>query len=457
MAGRDLTQGAVARWIPALTFPMMLTFGMQSAYALADLYFVSRLGGAALAGLGISLNTYFIVLAVGQAIGVGGLALLSQAFGAGRHDRVSQVFQQVLWLMLALGTVLWIVGWVNAERFILLFSEDANVVREGTAFMRAYSASFLFQVLLMAGAMCFRALGDFVLPTVISAVTVVLNVVLDPLLIFGWGPLSGLGIAGAGLATAIGQGVGVLAYAAMILFHPRTRALVVGLPLRWDWAIQRQVLRIGIPAGLRFLMLGTTLLVFFRFLRPLGGDAAAATGLGIRVVSSLLLLLGDSVGTAVASLVGQNFGAGKSGRVKAAIRWGLAWHAVCFGVIFALILWDARLWVAPFAQEPDIVALAARYMVILGSALPFFGVSMITSYASGGLGRTFPPMLAMSVNLIFCLAGWTVLRYSEALTLDGMWIVAAAALDVEALVLAVVLVRIWKQLPPESIAENAMA
>src|SRR5579863_2231778 len=112
MAARDLSVGPIPKLVVVLALPVLATFVLQSLYALADLYFVGRLGGAALAGLGISLNTFFLVLAVGQAVGTGGLAMLAQTYGRGDHARVPHLFQQVFWLSTVIGLLFWVGGFL---------------------------------------------------------------------------------------------------------------------------------------------------------------------------------------------------------------------------------------------------------------------------------------------------------------------------------------------------------
>jgi putative MATE family efflux protein len=449
LSARDLTEGPVPRLIPALALPMMVMFALNSLYALADLFFVSRLGGAALAGMSIGLNTLLTVIAAGLCIGAGALSELSQAYGSGRRAEIPHLFQQAVWLTLAAGLGLWLVGWLNAGRYVRFFSEDAAVVAQGTAFFTAYSFSFFTQIALLVAGMCYRALGDFVLPTVVSSATVALNVGLDPLLIFGWGPLPALGIAGAGWATSLSQGAGVLAYLALTARGGRSRLLVLRGPWRLDPRLVGRLLRIGVPAGLRLLFLNVTLYAAFRFMRPLGGEVVAAQGLGMRIVQALIGLLGDSVGTAVASLVGQNYGARRWPRVKSAIRWGLGYYVAAFAAVYALILWNPSLWVAPFAKEEAIRHYAAQYLVLIGAALPFFGVSIITASAASGLGRSFPPLLASAVNLVCCLAGWTALQAWAALTYERLIVVAAASLYMETAVMAVVLGAMWRRFGDE--------
>ncbi|HUJ77060.1 MAG TPA: MATE family efflux transporter, partial [bacterium] len=197
MAARNLSQGPVPKLVVVLALPVLATFLLQSAYALADLWFVGRLGGDAIAALSICLNTFFVVLALGQSVGTGGLAMISQCYGRGEHAVVKEVFQQVVWLGLLVGTVVWLLGWYYARPFVSFFTADPNVLRLGTQFFRIYAATFLTQVLLLASGYAFRAVGDFILPTIVLGGTVLLNVALDPLLIFGLGPIPALGVEGA--------------------------------------------------------------------------------------------------------------------------------------------------------------------------------------------------------------------------------------------------------------------
>ncbi len=436
----------MALLVPVLALPTLFSFALQSLYMLSDQLFVGRLGGAALAGLALSMNMYLVVTAVAYTIGVGALAILSQAYGAGRHEEVRQLFQQALCLLLLFGMTLWLAGWANAERFIRLFSRDPAVVQEGTVFFKIYSASFFTQVLLTGCAFCFWAVGDFVLPTVVTVAWVSVNVALKPILIFGWGSLPGLGIAGAGWAAVVAQGLGVLAYLAIILAGRPNRLLVIRRPLLWGWTAPGRLLRIGAPAGIQQLLLAATIFISFGYLAPFGSDAAAATGLGLRIVTALLQLLGFSTGAAVASLVGQNVGAGRNDRSKAAVSWGIGYYVLCFSVVYALILWRPALWVAPFTSEANIRGLAAEYLVIIGAALPLYGVSIMAASAGQGLGLTFPPMLAVLVNLACVTAGLATLQFWQALTVQRVWEVAMLSLLVEVAVMLVVLSRFWRRL-----------
>ena len=145
------------------------------------------------------------MLTAGQIIGAGALSLIGQAFGAGERERVSGIFQQTVWLMLAMGGTLWVLGRLFEESYFQFFTGDPDAQREGLAFFRVYAAVFLFQTFLFGCGACWRAIGDFLRPMGMMALGVGLNLALDPLLIFGWGPVPAYGVAGAAWATVISQ------------------------------------------------------------------------------------------------------------------------------------------------------------------------------------------------------------------------------------------------------------
>ncbi len=431
MAARNLSVGPVPKLVATLALPVLGTFVLQSLYALADLYFVGRLGAAALAGLGISLNTFYLILAVGQSIGTGGLALMAQAYGRGEHARVPGTFQVMFWLSAMVGLAFAVGGFLATETFIRAFTQDPEVYREGVAFFRVYSGTFFVQVLLISLSFAFRAVGDFIVPTLMMAVSVLLNVALDPLLIFGLGPIPGMGVAGAALATLLAQSVGLACYLWLVIGTRRSTLLVIRRPFFWDWRIAGNILRIGLPAALQFVLFTVSLLISFRYLRPLGGDATAAASVGFRIFQSALLP-GVAIGAAVSSLVGQNYGAGLFSRVRSAMLWGILYTAIVFCLEYGLILAQPAFWVSLFAQDPGVVAVGAQYLVIMGLAMPIYGIYFIATFSFQGLGRTIAPLAGSAVRLVVIVGGMQALVYGFGLTAAGVFWVGLAAMVLEA-------------------------
>jgi putative MATE family efflux protein len=305
------------------------------------------------------------------------------------------------------------------------------VYREGVSFFRVYCGTFFLQVMLISLSFAFRAVGDFIVPTLISAVSVLLNVALDPLLIFGLGPFPALGVAGAALATVLAQTVGLAGYLWLATASRRNTLLVIRRPFFWDWKIAGRILRIGLPAALQFILFTVSLLITFRYLRPLGGDATAAAAVGFRILQSALLP-GVAIGAAVSSLVGQNYGAGQYSRIRSAMRWGLLYVAVVFSAEFALVAANPAFWVSLFAREPSVVAVGAQYLVIMGLTMPVYSIYFIATFSFQGLGRTTAPLAGTAVRLAVVLGGMQVLEHGIGLTAAGVFWVGAAAMVLEA-------------------------
>lgn len=420
MAARDLTSGRVPVLVVQLALPVLASFVLQSLFQLADLFWVGRLGGTAIAGLSIAISTFFVTLALGMTCGTGALALIAQAYGRGDRGAVPALFQQALWMAVALGSTLWLAAFIGARPFVGAFTDDPAVLEAGTAFFRIYAATFLAQLLLMVVSMCFRAVGDFITPTVLMGLGVTLNMALDPLLIFGIGPFPRMGIAGAALATVFTQVV-TLGLVAWLVVGPRPgRALALRRPLVLRGDLMLRMLRIGVPTGVQFLLFAAMTWLTYWVVRPYGGEATAAVGVGFRIVETGALPV-VSVGAAVSSLVGQNYGAGRFARVRAAALCGMAYGGVITVAEFALLAWQPRVWVSLFTGDAAVQAIGAQYLSIVGLNLVMLGVAHPVIFAGQGLGRTLLPLLAQVLRLGGFLAGLAILVEAWGMGLAGIF------------------------------------
>ena len=443
MAAKDLTVGSIPLLVVKLSLPVLGYFGLQSLYALADLYFVGRLGGAAVAGLGISLNIFFLILALGMSLGIGALALISQAYGAGRRNQVAPMFQQTCWMVLIAGIAGWMLAWLATDRYFAFFTADPVVHAQGAAYFRIYAATFLTQLCLMVFGFTWRAVGDFVTPAVLMALSVTANIVLDPLLIFGLGPFPRLEMRGAALATVLSQVLPLGVYLWLIFRSRRNDILVLRRPFLLDGGRMVRMLRIGVPSGLQMFLMAAGLILTYRVVRPFGGDASAAVGVGFRVVQSAFLPA-VAIGAAVSSLAGQNYGSRDFGRVKAALLWGMGFVGAIIVSEYALLLWKPALWVSFFAEERAVIAIGADYLVIAGLMLPFHAISHVITAGAQGLGRTLYPLLTQALQFGVYLGALAVLVYALRGGVTGAFWSAAISYVVEFFVMMAVLVYFWR-------------
>lgn len=443
MEGRDLTRGSVPRLLLVATLPVLASFILQSLYALADLYFVGFLGGAALAGVGISINTFFLVIALGQTIGSGALAFISQAYGRKDTARITAVFGQTFWLAIGLGAVLWAAGWFFAETYFDLFTADAEVRLEGLSYFRIYCATFLIQTFLIVCGACWRATGNFVLPTLLMGGNVLLNLALDPLLIFGWGPVPAFGVAGAAWATVIAQGLAMGVYFWLILLSPRNTLLRVRLPIRLSAGLVARQLRIGLPAGAQMLLATVALAMTYRAVRPFGADATAAVGVGFRLLQSAIFPA-VAVGAACASMVGQNHGAGMGTRVRQTVGWAMALALLVMGVELTALLTAPDFWIGLFAAEPGVISIGARYLTINGFGHALVAYSLIATFSSQAMGRTLWPLLAVTSRVALYLALLLAVDAWYRHWLDGVFWAHLAAMILEAALMTWILAGLFR-------------
>lgn len=443
MAEKDLTTGSVAGLILRLALPVLGSFLLESTYALVDLYFVGRLGGPALAGLGISLNTFFVMLSLAMVLGVGAMAVISQTYGRGERSAVRDLYQQIFWATLVVGALAWLAGWLLTPIYFDLFTPDPAVHAQGSLYFRIYAATFLTQVFLIVNSFCFRAVGDFITPTLLMVLGFVLNLILDPLLIFGLGPFPRLEMQGAALATVISQLVVALVYLWLVTGSRRNTLLRVRLPFSLDPGLLWKMVRIGIPSGTQVLLFSLMMMVIYRVVGQFGGDASAGVGVGFRIIHAAFLPV-LAVGSAVASLTGQNYGARKLQRVKSAVVWGGLYAAVLMISIYGLILLDPAFWAGLFSRDAGVIALAALYLKLTGIALPMHGTGYVVTSLAQGLGRTLYPLMGQAMRVAGFLLALSLLHGVYSLGLRGVFWSYAIAFLGEFVVMAGVVVYLWR-------------
>jgi putative MATE family efflux protein len=452
--GKDLTRGKIPGLVALLALPVFGSFVVQSVFTVVDLYFVGRLGAAPVAGMGIALNTFFLILALANAVGPGALAAISQAYGAKERDQVRVIFQQALWLTLGLGVAAGLVFRWYADSFVGLFTADAEVRRQGTAYFNVYAAMFGVQVLSFVLMACWRAIGEFIIPMALFVAIFSLNLLLDPILIFGWGPVPALGVAGAAWATVIAHGV--VDVVNLGLMAGRGSVLAPRPPLRLDWRLQARLLKVGLPSALQYLLFGAGIMLVFRAVKPFGGDATAGVTIGLRVVFAAVYPA-TAVAVAVASLVGQNHGGRAHDRARASVSWGLIYAALLLCAEYALLWAWPGFWAGLFTRTPAVAAVAADMLLITGLTMPCNGMSFVATGAAQGLGRTLYPLAGQAVRTAVLVLGivLSVRLFPE--WVNGLLWAQSASIATEALLMLGLLALLWRKLMREAGRADAPA
>ena len=428
---KDLTQGSITRLLIGLAVPIAIGMLFQTLYFLVDLYFVSRLGDAAIAGVSSAGTAGFVILALTQMLGVGTVALVAQAAGAKDQAQANLVFNQSVLLSALCGAATLIAGILVTGPYLRAVSADAATASAGIAYLYAYTPGLALQFAVVALGSALRGTG-IVRPTMlVQMLTVVVNIVLAPVLIAGWGTQRPLGTAGAGLASSLAIGVGVLL---LWIYFVRLEHYVGLSSKLWrpQWATIRRILNIGLPAGGEFFMMFVILGVIYWVIRGFGPAAQAGFGIGGRMMQALFLPV-MALAFGATPLAGQNFGARHYERVRATF-----WHAAILSSVLMLGLTlvcqlRPQLFIQGFSRQPDVVTVGAEYLRIISWNFVATGLIFTCSGLFQALGNTWPSLLSSASRLLtFALpAFWLSTR--PGFTLTQVWHLSVATVALQAL------------------------
>ncbi len=395
---QDLTSGSIPRHLIRLALPMAAGMIFQTMYYLVDLYFVARLGDAAVAGVSSAGNVQFIVMALTQVLGVGTMALIAQAVGRKDRDDATLVFNQSTLLALGCGLLVLVGGWLLSPRYMRAVGADAATIEAGTAYLRAYLPGLALQFALVSMGSALRGTG-IVKPTMlVQVVTVVMNIVLAPVLIAGWGTGRPLGPAGAGLASSLAIVAGVVMLTVYFLrlehYVGFSRAL---LRLRGD--VIARILRIGLPTGGEFALMFVFTGITYFVIRDFGAAAQAGYGIGSRVMQAIFLPA-MAVSFSAAPLAGQNVGAGHLDRVRDTFKWAAIIGCGPMALLTLLCQLAPALPLSVFTQEAAVVAVGTDFLRIISWNFVATGLIFTCSGMFQALGNTVPSLISSATRLL---------------------------------------------------------
>jgi putative MATE family efflux protein len=428
---RDLTQGSIPRQIVALAVPIFAGMLLQTLYYIVDLYFVSRLGNAAIAGVSAAGNVTFLVFALTQMLGVGIVALISQAVGRKDASEANLVFNQSLVLSLLFSVLTLICGYAGTAAYMGKLGADAPTVMMGTTYLYWFLPGLALQFALVAMGSALRGTG-IVKPTmVVQGLTVLINIVLAPVLIAGWGSGHPLGVAGAGLASTVAIAFGVIL---LTMYFFKLEKYVQLHPAMWAprLKIWLRVFNIGLPAGGEFALMFGYMAIIFWIIRTFGAVAQAGFGVGSRVMQAIFLPA-MAVAFATAPIVGQNFGARQIERVRATFRSSA--FMTC-GVMLLLTLicqMQSASLIRPFSTEADVVAVGAQFLTIISWNFVASGIIFTCSSTFQGLGNTWPSLASSASRLVTFVGPAIWLSAQPWFQIRHLWYMSVATVTLQAL------------------------
>ena len=392
-----LLDGHLGRVVVMLAGPMLVSAVLQNAQSLIDLYWVGRLGSNAVAALSLSGTLMMVLFPVLMGLATGTVALVSRAFGRGDSVEASRLAAQSLVLALIVGLLLGLACLPFIRPACLLLGAEPVVVELAVRYLRISMLGIFSGCMLFIGNSALQGAGNTVAPMAAMLLANVLNLALDPLFIFGWGPLRGGGVAGAALATVLSQ---VVAASVVIglLVGGRTRLHLQRCDLRPRLEAARRVLAIGLPSMAQMFSRSLMGLVFFRIVARYGTAVVAGYGIGMRF-HMVLLMPCFVLGSAAATLVGQNLGAGQPARARRAawVAAGLVVAVMALSALLVLVVAEGA--VHLFDSNPEVVTVGAGY---LRTVTPFYvlaGLAIVLDRALNGAGSTIPTMVFTVISL----------------------------------------------------------
>jgi putative MATE family efflux protein len=386
---QDYTEGPLGRAVFLLAVPMVLEMTMESVFGIVDVFFVGRLGADAVAAVGLTESLLTVVYSLALGLSMATTALVARRIGEKDPEDAARTAVQAVLLGVAAAVPFALAGIFWSKELLALMGAPPSVVEAGRGYaswMLGGNASIMLLFLINA---VFRGAGDATIAMRSLWLANGINICLDPCLIFGLGPFPALGVAGAGVATTIGRAAGV-AYQLRALASAGHHLRVGRRHVVLDGALSRRLLRLSVGGTGQFLIGTASWLGLVRILSPFGAAALAGYTIALRIVV-VALLPAWGLSNAVATLVGQNLGAGKPERAERSV-----WIAGLYNMVFllgvmALFLWGAEPLIALFGSDPEVRRMGALCLRVVSCGYPFYAWGMVLVQAFNGAGDTLTP------------------------------------------------------------------
>ena len=429
---KDLTQGPIRGLIIAMSAPIAVGMLVQTLYFLVDLYFVSRIGAEAVAGVSAGGNAMMLVMALTQMLSVGSVALISHAVGAKDQPRANLVFNQSLGMALLCTAGVLVLGLVGIAPYMRTLGAGEAIVEAGQTYLIWYLPGLALQFPMAVMASAMRGTGIAMPGMVVQLLTVLVNIVLAPILIAGWGTGHPMGVAGAGLASSLAVVAGVLM---MIVYFVRLEKYVkLHLPdCRPRAAVWGPLLRIGVPSGGEFFLMFIYMGVLYWLIRPFGAAAQAGFGIGMRVMQATFLPA-MAISFAVPAVAGQNFGARRAERVRETLKQSVILECSIMLLLAVLCHVVPEAMIGAFTQDPAVAQVGVEFLTILSTNFVAMGFVFACSGLFQGMGNTWPGMASTATRLVTFILPAIWLSHQAGFALRQLWFLSVATVLLQALV-----------------------
>lgn len=410
---KEFTSGSINKAIFLLSIPMIGEMIMESLFAVADVFFVSKISVNAVATVGLTESILMIIYSVAIGLSMATTAIVSRRVGEKKYKQASDAAFQSIFLAVIVGAALGLAGFLFAEDILMLMGGEPDLIREGVGFTKIMFAGNLSIFLLFLNNAIFRGAGDASIAMRSLWIANGLNLILDPLLIFGLGPVPAMGIEGAAIATTIGRSIGVLYQTVGLL---NNRGII---RIGWNNVIIRfktviELIKISMGGMGQFLIETASWIFLVKVMALFGSEALAGYTIAFRVIV-FTILPSWGMSNAAATLVGQNLGAGFPDRAEKSV-WNTAFYNMVFlGLVSIIFFIAAEPIIGLFMQSDVVQGIGVSALRIICFGYVFFAYGMVISQAFNGAGDTKTPLI---VNFFVFWVIQIPLAYWLSVTLD---------------------------------------
>lgn len=415
----DLTKDPILPSLAGLALPIMATSLIQMAYNLIDMLWIGRIGSAAVAAIGAAGMYMWLSNGLATLAKMGGQVKVAHALGAKREEEAAEYAQSALQLSLIFGIGFGLISVVAATPMISFFKlNSAAVIADAEIYLQITCGGVVFSFLNQVFTGILTAMGNSRVTFVATTIGLVFNIVLDPALIFGLGPLPAMGVVGAALATVFSQVI-VTAIFVVIAYKDHVVLRKIHLLKSFHKESMAQIIRIGFPIGVQSMFFTAISMIIARMVAGFGDAAVAVQKVGSQI-ESISWMTAEGFGAAVSAFMAQNLGAGSKERIikgyRVAIGLEIVWGILCTVLLIVFPDYIFKI----FITEKEILPMGVDYLKILGVAQFFMCIELTTAGAFTGLGKTIPPSITSIVLSAVRIPIASVL-VAGGMGLNGIW------------------------------------
>lgn len=392
---KEYTSGSIDKAIFLLAIPMIGEMLMESLFSVVDMYFVGKISTNAVAAVGLTESLLFLVFSLGIGISMAATAVVSRRIGQKNPRAAGLATVQAIYITLLCSIVISIVGLIYSEELLSIMGASEAVIKEGSGFTRIMLAGNATIMLLFMINGAFRGAGNASIAMKSLWIGNLANMILDPILIFGWTIFPEMGIEGAAWASTIGRGIGVL-YQVYYLTNGKSILKIQKSDFNFDFKLLKDIAKISRGGVGQYLISSASWIFIYRIVAEFGTNSISAWTIMLRIIM-FAILPAWGLANAAATLVGQNLGAEKPDRSEKSV-----WRAAYFNTYFMVLLTIVFIFfsdgiIGLFSTDPDVIEIGTKALIWISSGYIFFGYGMVVSQAFNGAGDTRTPTI---LNLI---------------------------------------------------------